>query len=152
SVVGGNFRLDALQAALLAVKLPHLAAYTAARQENSREYTRGLQGLPGKESVEIVLPAVLPGRTHIVNQYTLRVRRGPKWQWKESPREALSRWLREREIASEIYYPVPLHMQECFQEPGLRRVLPVAEELSSEVISLPIFPELTAEERNTVVE
>jgi dTDP-4-amino-4,6-dideoxygalactose transaminase len=152
SVVGGNFRLDALQAALLSVKLPRLAQYTAARQKNAREYTLALRNLPGRESLEFVLPATLPGRTHIANQYTLRVRRGPKWQWKESPREVLSRWLGERDIASEIYYPVPLHLQECFQEPGPRRVLPVAEMLASEVISLPIFPELTAEERNTVVE
>ena len=152
SVVGGNFRLDALQAAFLSVKLPHLPGYTAARQNNVREYNRALEKLPGRDSVEMLLPRMFPDRTHIANQYTLRVRRGPKWRWSESPRDAMSRWLRERGIANEIYYPVPLHLQECFQAPGPRRRLPVAEMLAAEVISVPIFPELTHEERSTVVD
>jgi dTDP-4-amino-4,6-dideoxygalactose transaminase len=152
SVVGGNFRLDALQAALLAVKLPHLPEYTAARQNNAREYNRALERLPGRDALELILPAVLPGRTHITNQYTLRVRRREQWPWTESPRDALGRWLRERGIGSEIYYPVPLHAQECFRAYGPHRALPVAEALASEVISLPVFPELTSEERGTVVD
>src|SRR5271157_5851632 len=101
SVVGGNFRLDALQAALLAVKLPHLPAYTAARQNNAVEYDRALGRLPGRDALELVLPATLSGRTHIANQYTLRVRRGERWQWAESPRDALKRWLQERGIGSD---------------------------------------------------
>ena len=152
SMIGGNFRLDALQAAMLSVKLPHLAEYTAARQNNAREYTQALAGLPGGDSVQLVLPSMLPDRTHIANQYTLRVRRGPRWKWAESPRDAMSRWLRERDIATEIYYPVPLHAQECFRSVGPQRELPVAEALAGEVISVPIFPELTAGERNAVVE
>jgi dTDP-4-amino-4,6-dideoxygalactose transaminase len=152
SVVGGNFRLDALQAALLGVKLPHLPAYTAARQNNFREYNRALGRLPGRDAVELVLPAMLDGSTHIANQYTLRLRRGEKWQWSESPRDALRRWLQERGIASEIYYPVPLHAQECFRKFGPQRPLPVAEALANEVISLPVFPELTVEERGAVVD
>jgi dTDP-4-amino-4,6-dideoxygalactose transaminase len=100
----------------------------------------------------LILPAVLPGRTHITNQYTLRVRRREQWPWTESPRDALGRWLRERGIGSEIYYPVPLHAQECFRAYGPHRALPVAEALASEVISLPVFPELTSEERGTVVD
>jgi dTDP-4-amino-4,6-dideoxygalactose transaminase len=100
----------------------------------------------------LLLPRMLPDRTHIANQYTLRVRRGPKWRWSESPRDAMSRWLLERGIANEIYYPVPLHLQACFQTLGSPRRLPVAEMLAAEVISLPIFPELTTEERSTVVD
>jgi dTDP-4-amino-4,6-dideoxygalactose transaminase len=152
SVIGGNFRLDALQAAFLSVKLPHLPGYTAARQNNVREYNRALEKLPGRDAVELLLPRTFPDRTHIANQYTLRVRRGPKWRWSESPRDAMSRWLRERGIASEIYYPVPLNLQECFQALGPRRRLPAAEMLAAEVISVPIFPELTQEERSTVVD
>jgi len=152
SLIGGNFRLDALQAAMLSVKLPHLASYTAARQNNAREYNRALESLPGGDSVRLLLPATLPDRSYIANQYTLRVLRGARWKWAESPRDALSEWLRGRGIASEIYYPVPLHAQECFQPLGPRRVLPVAERLAGEVISLPIFPELTAEERVAVVD
>ncbi|HEV2444483.1 MAG TPA: DegT/DnrJ/EryC1/StrS family aminotransferase [Candidatus Sulfopaludibacter sp.] len=152
SVVGGNFRLDALQAAFLAVKLPHLSEYTAARRNNAREYTGALERLPGREAVEVMLPGFLPDRTHIVNQYTLRVRRGKQWRWTESPRDALGRWLRERGIGCEVYYPVPLHRQECFGGPGPQRALPVAEALAEEAISVPVFPELTTEERTAVTD
>ncbi len=152
SVVGGNFRLDALQAALLGVKLPHLPEYTAARQKNVREYNDALGKLPVSDAVELILPAVLSGRTHIANQYTLRVRRGEGWKSVESPRDVLRRWLEERGIASDIYYPVPLHRQECFRRFDPRRPLPVADTLADGVISLPIFPELTSGERETVVD
>jgi dTDP-4-amino-4,6-dideoxygalactose transaminase len=139
SVVGGNFRLDALQAALLRVKLPRLAEYTAQRQRHFTEYNRALGGREGV----IVVPATHPDRTHIANQYTLRVRRGR--------RDALRRFLEERGIASEIYYPVPLHAQECFQAFGPHPALPVAEALADEVVSLPVFPEMTSEERGAVL-
>ena len=151
-VVGGNFRIDALQAALLAVKLPHLAAYTAARQNHAREYNRAFASLPGHEFVEVIVPAMLPERTHIANQYTLRLRPRERWPWTESPRDALCRWLRERDIGCEIYYPVPVHRQECFARLGRPRELPVTEAVAKEVISLPVFPELTAEERRAVVD
>jgi dTDP-4-amino-4,6-dideoxygalactose transaminase len=139
SLVGGNFRLDALQAALLGVKLPRLAEYTAQRQRHFAEYNRALGGREGV----IVVPATHPDRTHIANQYTLRVRRGR--------RDALRRFLEERGIASEIYYPVPLHAQECFRAFGPHPVLPVAEALADEVVSLPVFPEMTSEERGAVL-
>jgi dTDP-4-amino-4,6-dideoxygalactose transaminase len=152
SMVGGNFRLDALQAAFLNVKLPLLAGYTAARQRNFAEYNRALRPLDNGGRINFALPAGLPDRDHIANQYTLRVRGGKDRTGPESPRNALRRWLREREIASEIYYPVPLHRQECFRDFGPYPSLPVAEALAEEVISLPVFPELTPEERRAVVE
>jgi len=150
SLIGGNFRLDALQAALLAIKLPHLNDYTAGRQRNACEYSRALAGLKGGGVVEIVTPATLPGRTHIANQYTLRVRRTEAWQWAETPRDSLRRWLEERGIASEIYYPVPLHQQECFRSFGPYPPLPVCEALANEVLSLPVFAEMTSAELNAV--
>ena len=102
STVGGNFRMDALQAALLAVKLPHLADYTACRQRNAAAYTRALTGMDAGAALAISLPVMHPDRTHIVNQYTIRVRRGPAWRIPESPRDALRNRLAERGISSEI--------------------------------------------------
>jgi dTDP-4-amino-4,6-dideoxygalactose transaminase len=127
-LVGGNFRLDALQAALLKVKLPHLAGYTARRRKNAAYYNSALAGLDG-----LVLPAELSGNDHIWNQYTLRV----------GGRDQLRRYLMERGIGSAIYYPVPLHLQKCFTSAG---PLPVAEQLAKECLSLPIYPELTREQ------
>ena len=150
SMIGGNFRLDALQAALLSVKLPHLSEYTAGRQRNACEYTRVLDGLKGGEVVQILTPDTLPDRTHIANQYTLRVRRAEGWQWAETPRDSLRRWLQERGIASEIYYPVPLHQQECFRSFGPYKSLRVCEALADEVLSLPVFAEITSTELNAV--
>jgi dTDP-4-amino-4,6-dideoxygalactose transaminase len=150
SMIGGNFRLDALQAALLSVKLPHLSEYTAGRQRNACEYNRALEGLRGGGVVDILTPVSRPDRTHIVNQYTLRVRRAAGWQWAETPRDSLRRWLQERGIASEIYYPVPLHQQECFRPYGPYPKLPACEALADEVVSLPVFAELTGTEVDTV--
>jgi dTDP-4-amino-4,6-dideoxygalactose transaminase len=146
SLVGGNFRLDAVQAALLRVKLPRLAEYTAMRQRHFAEYNRALAGRQG-----VVVPTTHPDRTHIANQYTLRVRRGRQWQPADSPRDALRCFLQERGIASEIYYPVPLHAQECFRAFGPHAALPVAEALADEVVSLPVFPEMTSQERDAVL-
>ncbi len=136
-LVGGNFRLDALQCALLRAKLPHLPAYCAARQRNAAFYTGRLAALPG-----LVLPQPQPGLDHIWNQYTLRVPGAGR-------RDALRAHLTQHGIGHEIYYPLPLHQQECFAH--LPRVtLPVAEALAREVVSIPIFPELTGAERETV--
>jgi dTDP-4-amino-4,6-dideoxygalactose transaminase len=150
--VGGNFRLDALQAAMLQVKLPHLLEYTAGRQRHAREYRRTLGELCRGGALELILPATHPDRTHIANQYTVRVRASGGWRGAESPRNALRSFLRERGIASEIYYPLPLHRQECFQACGPYPPLPVAEALAEEVLSLPVSPEMTGEERAAVVE
>jgi dTDP-4-amino-4,6-dideoxygalactose transaminase len=138
SMVGGNFRMDALQAALLAVKLPYLDGYTAARQARAMTYDRLLAGIEG-----LILPAVQPCRTHIRNQYTVRV---------PHHRDALRTWLGERGIATAVYYPLPLHRQECFHPYGPHADLPVADALSDEALSLPVFPELTADEQTEVVQ
>jgi dTDP-4-amino-4,6-dideoxygalactose transaminase len=81
----------------------------------------------------------------------LRVQPGKRWHRAESPRDALRKRLQERGIASEIYYPIPLHRQECFQGFGPHPELPVAEALAAQVISLPVFPELTPEEQESVI-
>jgi dTDP-4-amino-4,6-dideoxygalactose transaminase len=151
-MIGGNFRIDALQAALLGVKLPHLSRYTELRRQHACQYDRELRRLDGQGAVELRLPAMLGDRSHIVNQYTIRVQRGPNWQRPESPRDALRRHLTARGIGSEIYYPVPLHAQECFRDLGPQPPLPVCEQMAAEVVSLPVFPELTAEEQAAVVE
>lgn len=136
--IGGNFRLDALQCALLRVKLPHLPAYCAARRRNAEFYTAQLRGLPG-----LVLPAVAPHNEHIWNQYTLRVPGAGR-------RDALRAHLAAAGIGHEIYYPLPLHRQACFAHlPAVS--LPVSERLAEEVVSLPIFPELRDDEREAVV-
>jgi dTDP-4-amino-4,6-dideoxygalactose transaminase len=151
-VVGGNFRLDALQCALLRVKLPHLPTYIEARRRNAAVYDEQLGRLPGvartgasdPTTARLVLPVALPHNDHIWNQYTLRVP-GP------GRRNALKQHLSAAGIGTEIYYPLPLHRQKCFSHlPGL--ALPVAERFADEVISLPIFPELTEEERTAIVE
>ncbi len=137
-LIGGNFRLDGLQAGFLNVKLPHLASYTAARRENAVFYNRTLAKLNG---VALHLPAELPGNRHIWNQYTVRV--------KDNRRDSLRHFLTEQGIGSGVYYPVPLHRQECFVTADMPR-LPVAEQLSKECLSLPIYPELTREQLSSV--
>lgn len=137
-LVGGNFRIDALRAALLRVKLPHLAEYSAQRQANARYYSENLTGIPG-----LVLPLAIPGRDHIWNQYTLRVLDGR--------RDALRKVLAESGIGSEVYYPLPLHLQKCFAR-DTTAVLPNSEILSGEVLSIPIFPELTRAQLDTVID
>lgn len=160
-LVGGNFRLDALQAALLSVKLPHLASYSEKRQANAAYYTERLGKIPGvveacspecvsneqsSSGAKILLPAPHARRTHIWNQYTIRVS-GP------GRRDALRNHLAKNEIGAEVYYPLPLHRQECFAylgqpEPGL----PQVERLSAECLSLPIYPELTRAQQDWVIE
>lgn len=136
--VGYNSRLDALQAAVLSAKLPHLDRWSAARRANARFYDEALADVP-----EIVLPAVLPENESIVNQYTLRVLDGR--------RDELQAFLKQREIGSAVYYPVPLHLQECFAYLGYREgQFPEAERAAREVLSLPVFPELTAAQREYV--
>lgn len=139
AMVGGNFRLDALQAALLGVKLPLLDGYAEARLRRAAEYDRALGPLADR----IVLPPRLADRTHIMNQYTIRV---------PGRRDALRAFLGERGVATAIYYPVPLHRQECFAGAHDGRRLPVADALATEVLSLPVFPELRPEEQAAVID
>lgn len=135
-VVGTNSRLDALQAAVLRVKLPHLDRWAAARAENAARYREGLADV-----AEVIVPEHVPG--HVYNQFTLRVRR----------RDELRAFLQERGIGSGVYYPVPLHLQECFASlGGVPGDLPVTETLCREVVSLPVFPELGAERIERVCE
>lgn len=137
-LVGYNSRLDALQAAILRAKLPHLAEWTAARQRLADRYDELLGGLEG-----LVLPHRAPNRTHIFHQYTIRVLAGK--------RDALRSHLAERGIGTEVYYPLPLHLQPCFRHLGYREGdLPESERASREVLSLPMFPELTEEEQEFV--
>lgn len=138
--VGGNFRLDALQCALLRVKLPHRHAYAAARRQNADAYSAALAPLAAAGS--LALPADLGRGEHIWNQYTLRVP-GP------GRRDALKAALAAAKIGHEIYYPLPLHKQACFAHlPPLS--LPVSEQLAAEVLSIPVFPELLENERALV--
>lgn len=130
-MVGTNSRLDALQAAVLRVKLPHLDRWTARRRENARIYDELLADLD-----EVHPPVTAGGNLHTYNQYTLRVQ----------DRDDLREFLSDRQIGSGLYYPVPLHLQECFRGLGYAKGdFPVAEELCERVISLPIFPELGRE-------
>jgi dTDP-4-amino-4,6-dideoxygalactose transaminase len=137
-MVGTNSRLDALQAAVLRAKLPHLADWTAKRVENARRYEALLGGVEA-----IVLPATLAGNTHVYNQYTIRAER----------RDELRAHLGSLGIGSGIYYPVPLHLQACFADLGGRPGhFPVSERACEEVLSLPIFPELGEDRQQRVAE
>lgn len=132
-MVGGNFRLDELQAAILLIKLRYLDSWTSARQAHAVEYRKLLK--PAVEAGKIVLPVEAPDRRHIWNQFTIRAPGG---------RDAIVATLRAREIGTEVYYPRCLHLQECFAYLGYHEGdFPVAEKASSEVFSIPVYPELT---------
>ena len=138
-IVGYNSRLDALQAAILRVKLPHLSDWTTKRQEIANRYDKLFCNVDGIET-----PCRVSDRTHIFHQYTIRV--------SDDRRDALQVYLKERGIGTSIYYPLPLHLQECFKDLGYANGdLPVCEQASREVLSLPIFPELSEEEQDYVV-
>jgi dTDP-4-amino-4,6-dideoxygalactose transaminase len=129
--VGYNSRLDALQAAVLSAKLPHLRGWSDARRSHAAFYDRALAGIDG-----IVTPPVKPDNECIFNQYTIRVLDGQ--------RDALGEHLQKAGIGSGVYYPVPLHLQECFAYLGYREgQFPQSERACREVLSLPVFPELT---------
>jgi dTDP-4-amino-4,6-dideoxygalactose transaminase len=139
-VVGANFRMDALQAAVLRVKAPHLAAWTEARRRNASRY-RTLFRAAGLDGA-IALPQEPAGRTHIFNQFVIRT----------PARDALKRHLDEQGIGNEIYYPVPFHLQPCFADLGYRRgAFPHAERAADECLAIPIYGELTAAQQEAVV-
>ena len=143
SVIGINSRLDTIQAAALNIKLKHLPTLTSQRQANADRYHELFDDAGLRNIVD--LPATMAGGEHVWNQYTIRVPRGL--------RDTLRGHLQESRIGSEIYYPVPLHRQECYQSLGYDDgSLPETEKAAAEVIALPIFPELTTPEQEAVVE
>jgi dTDP-4-amino-4,6-dideoxygalactose transaminase len=138
-VIGGNFRLDALQAAILSVKLRHLDEWTARRSANARTYRR----LFHEKGLDSLLPLEKEKR-HVYNQFVIRV--GEK-------RDELRRFLSDKGVGTEVYYPVPLHLQECFRYLGYREGdLPVSEESAKKTIALPIYPELGEDSIRYVVD
>jgi dTDP-4-amino-4,6-dideoxygalactose transaminase len=161
-VVGGNFRLDAIQAAVLSVKLKYLDLWTEARQRNAARYRELFSetelSIPSSglsrpaadanssqlsEMAGVILPEEAPNRRHIYNQFVIRCGR----------RNELITYLKERKIGTEIYYPVPMHLQECFADLGYSAGdFKESERAAAETLALPIYPELTDEMMITVVE
>lgn len=140
--IGLNSRLDALQAAVLMVKLQHLDQWTISRQQNAKCYQQLFQEAELLDAVE--LPQELPHRRHIYNQYCIRV--------KEGRRDEVLASLREQQIGAAIYYPKPLHLQPCFEYLGHKEGdFPESERASDEILALPIFAELTSAQQVTVV-
>lgn len=141
--VGLNSRLDTIQAAALRVKVPKLAGYAEARTRHAARYDAAFVGTV--VGAVMTTPTEAHGCPSVWNQYTVRVEQGR--------RDSLQQWLTERKIGSAIYYPVPLHLQKCFANLGYRRGdLPHTERAADEVLSLPIFPELTYEEQGRVID
>jgi dTDP-4-amino-4,6-dideoxygalactose transaminase len=140
-ILGMNSRLDALQAAILRVKLRHLAEWNAARRRNADRY-RDLFHEYGLDS-RVTLPVEPPASRHVYNQFTIRIKQ----------RDALREKLRHAGIPSEIYYPIPLHLQKAFAYLGYKQGdFPVSEAASREVVSLPIYSELTGEQQRLIVQ
>jgi dTDP-4-amino-4,6-dideoxygalactose transaminase len=140
-VVGGNFRMDAIQAAVLRVKAPHLAAWTEARRANADRYRALFREADLLGAV--TLPVEPPDRRHIYNQFVIRV----------AERDALKAYLTGQGIGSEVYYPGPFHMQPCFAYLGYRQGdFPEAERAAADSLAIPIYGELTMEQQRLVVE
>ncbi len=142
--VGGNFRLDALQAAVLNVKLKHLDAWSGARQRNAQKYAELIGN--SKVADKLTLPVNIPNATrHIYNQYCILV--------KDGKRNYLQSELGKADIGSAVYYPLSLHLQECFASLGHKEGdFPVSEKTSTQILALPIYPELTVDQLKYVVD
>ena len=141
-VVGINSRLDSMQAALLRVKLRHLDRWTKSRQQNAARYNQLLKevGLDG----QLELPTHNKASRHVWNQYSIRLPNGG--------RDQLRTWLSEGQIGSEIYYPLPVHLQPCFEQLGYAEgSLPETERVANEILNLPIFPGLSVDQQRCVV-
>lgn len=147
-LIGGNFRLDTIQAAVLNVKLTYLDGWTQRRQENARRYETLFQqsGLVQKGKVRLPDPVYRESSSphyHIYNQFVLRVEK----------RDGLMASLKQKGIGTEIYYPVPFHLQECFRYLGHKAGdFPESERAAQETVAIPIYPELTAGQQTEVVE
>jgi len=140
-VLGGNFRLDALQAAVLRVKLKYLESWTEQRRLNASYYTRRLSDL-GLANGRVTPPVTVRER-HVFNQYVIRAHN----------RNGLRNFLADRGVSTEIYYPLPLHLQECVARGRFSKGdLPESERAASEVLALPVYPELTTEDKEYVVQ
>jgi dTDP-4-amino-4,6-dideoxygalactose transaminase len=141
AAIGGNFRLDAIQGAVLRVKLPHLDSWHEARRANAARYRTLFADAKLLDLVQ--LPFERPDGYHIYNQFVVEV----------PERDALRQYLTEQKIGTEIYYPVPFHKQECFADLGYKTGdFPVAEAAAARVLALPVYPELPAEHQTRVVE
>ena len=140
--VGGNFRIDALQAAMLHIKLPHLESWHEGRRRNADLYRRHF----GDTQDRIVLPEELPGRRHIYNQFVLRFPEG------RETRDRVMEHLKSVSIGCEVYYPLTLPQQECFADvPGARDRYPNSEIAAEQTLAIPVYPELTEEQIAEVV-
>ena len=140
ALIGGNFRIDELQAAVLNVKLKHLDAWTAGRQRNAAFYDGAFARAP---LGAVQTPQASPGVRHIYNQYVVRVRE----------RDRLRQQLAAAGVSTEIYYPVPLHLQQCFAYLGYKSGdFPLSEQAAAETLALPIYPELTETQLQYVVD
>jgi dTDP-4-amino-4,6-dideoxygalactose transaminase len=140
ALIGGNFRIDELQAAVLRIKLKYLDGWTQARQRNAAYYDEAFRS--ARLGPKLITPRAAPGGRHIFNQYVVRVQR----------RDALKTFLSERDIGTEIYYPVPLHLQQCFAYLGYQRGdFPHSERAAAETLALPIYPELSEAQLKAVV-
>jgi dTDP-4-amino-4,6-dideoxygalactose transaminase len=137
-VVGFNSRLDTLQAAVLAAKLPFLAEWSAARRAHAAYYDAAFADVS-----EIRTPAIDSANESIYNQYTIRT----------GQRDALQAHLKAKDIGTAIYYPIPLHLQQCFAYLGYKEgAFPESERASKEVLSLPVYPELTQSQQDETIE
>lgn len=139
--IGFNSRLDALQAAVLRIKLDHLDTWAEGRRRNAARYERLFKEL--KLSDRVTLPPTTPGNLHVFNQFTIRARK----------RDDLRQFLKEAGIGTEVYYPIPMHLQNCYKDLNFRKGdFPVSERASEEVLSLPIYAELTEDQQAYVVQ
>jgi dTDP-4-amino-4,6-dideoxygalactose transaminase len=138
SRVGHNYRLDGIQGAILGVKLTHLPAWTEARRRHARSYGEGLRGVG-----DLILPAETPKAKHVYHLYVIQT----------AKRDELQGYLATKGISTGLHYPVPLHLQEAYASLGYKKgEFPVTEKVASHGLSLPMFPELTEEQIECVVE
>lgn len=144
SLIGGNFRLDAIQAAVIKTKLPYLDAWIESRRKNADDYRNLFHATNLVSQSLISLPQEVVGY-HTYNQFVIRVN--------ESHRDSLRNHLKEAEIGTEIYYPVPLHLQECFQYLNYQEgSMPHSESAAKSTLAIPIYPELTMDQKKYVVD